>query len=139
MNVARGGIVDEGALLAALKDGRCGGAALDVFEEEPPKGEITLELIKHPLVVATPHLGASTDEAQQRVAVEVAEQFIAISGNNQEGENFAVTGAVNAPVLAATMDEANLPWIDLTQKLGAVLGRQGDAKIPSKIIVTTNG
>jgi len=57
VNVARGGIVDEEALLNSLKSGHCGGAALDVFVEEPPKNAITLELIKHPKVVPTPHLG----------------------------------------------------------------------------------
>lgn len=59
VNVARGGIVDEEALLNSLKSGHCGGAALDVFVEEPPKNPITLELIKHPKVVPTPHLGMS--------------------------------------------------------------------------------
>jgi len=57
VNVARGGIVDEEALLNSLKSGHCGGAALDVFVEEPPKNAITLELIKYPKVVPTPHLG----------------------------------------------------------------------------------
>lgn len=57
MNVARGGIVDEEALLNALKAGQCAGAALDVFVQEPPKNPVTLELIAHPKVVATPHLG----------------------------------------------------------------------------------
>lgn len=57
VNVARGGIVDEEALLNSLKLDHCGGAALDVFVEEPPKNPVTLELIKHPKVVATPHLG----------------------------------------------------------------------------------
>jgi D-3-phosphoglycerate dehydrogenase len=57
VNVARGGIVDEEALLNSLKSGHCGGAALDVFIEEPPKNPITLELIKHPKVIPTPHLG----------------------------------------------------------------------------------
>ncbi|KAK0078075.1 hypothetical protein PV326_009605, partial [Microctonus aethiopoides] len=56
INVARGGIVDEEALLQSLKSGHCGGAALDVFLEEPPKNPITLELIQHPKVIATPHL-----------------------------------------------------------------------------------
>ncbi|CAA9995283.1 unnamed protein product [Nesidiocoris tenuis] len=64
INVARGGIVDEKALLAAVKEGVCGGAALDVFSEEPPKSPGLLELIRHPKVLATPHLGASTAEAQ---------------------------------------------------------------------------
>lgn len=57
VNVARGGIVDEEALLSALKSGHCAGAALDVFVEEPPKNPVTLELIAHPKVIATPHLG----------------------------------------------------------------------------------
>ncbi|KAK6621878.1 hypothetical protein RUM44_001685 [Polyplax serrata] len=122
VNVARGGIVDEEALLRALKDGKCGGAALDVFEEEPPKNEVTLNLIKHPLVVTTPHLGASTYEAQQRVAVEIAEQFIALSGKNKPNENYVVNGAVNAPVLSAAMVETNTPWINLAEKLGRLLG-----------------
>lgn len=82
VNVARGGIICEKGLLAALQDGRCGGAALDVFEQEPPTNPITLEIIQHPKVIATPHLGASTSEAQIRVAVEIAEQIIALSGRN---------------------------------------------------------
>merc|ERR1719419_290233 len=73
VNCARGGIIDEEALLRALQSGQCGGAGLDVFVEEPPT---SLELIKHPLVTSTPHLGASTTEAQSRVAKEIAEQFI---------------------------------------------------------------
>lgn len=59
VNVARGGIVDEEALLNALKTGQCGGAALDVFTEEPPKNPVIIELIQHPNVIATPHLGWS--------------------------------------------------------------------------------
>lgn len=57
VNVARGGIIDENALFDALQSGQCGGAALDVYLQEPPKDEITLKLIQHPKVVATPHLG----------------------------------------------------------------------------------
>lgn len=57
INVARGGIINEEDLLASIKSGHCGGAGLDVYIEEPPKSPITLELIKHPKVVATPHLG----------------------------------------------------------------------------------
>lgn len=60
VNVARGGIVHEGELLEALKSGQCGGAAIDVYEEEPPKSDVTKALIQHPAVVASPHLGAST-------------------------------------------------------------------------------
>jgi D-3-phosphoglycerate dehydrogenase / 2-oxoglutarate reductase len=79
VNVARGGIVDEEGLLRSLESGHCGGAALDVFTEEPPKSAGLLKLLSHPKVLATPHLGASTSEAQQRVAVEIAEQFVALT------------------------------------------------------------
>ena len=80
INVARGGIVDEDALLRALQSGQCGGAALDVFLEEPPKNTA---LIEHPLVTCTPHLGASTAEAQVRVAVELAEQIVEARNGGQ--------------------------------------------------------
>lgn len=127
VNVARGGIVDEAALLDALESGHCGGAAVDVYPEEPPKSETTKKLINHVRVVATPHLGntilaifslqqtansgcffllfhfsskqtgASTSEAQVRVAVEVAEQFIALTGTSEEYTEYA--GVVNREVL----------------------------------------
>lgn len=97
INVARGGIVHEADLLAALQSGQCGGAAIDVYEQEPPTGAVTLQLVQHPLVVATPHLGASTGEAQVRVAVEVAEQFIALTGRSAEHTQYA--GVVNRAVL----------------------------------------
>ncbi|KAG7212727.1 hypothetical protein KM043_012994 [Ampulex compressa] len=120
INVARGGIVCEESLLEALKSGHCAGAALDVFMEEPPKHPISVELIQHPKVIATPHLGASTAEAQQRVAVEIAQQFLALSGRSAE---YTVTGIVNAPVLAAAMTGDNGPWIELSKKLGQLAGR----------------
>lgn len=97
VNVARGGIINETDLLAALKSGQCGGAGLDVFEQEPPTDPVTLELIQHPKVVATPHLGASTGEAQIRVAAEIAEQLVALAGKSDE---YAVTGVVNQDVYA---------------------------------------
>ena len=76
INCARGGVVDEAALLAALEAGTLGGAALDVFSTEPPpEGSIARKLINHPAVVATPHLGASTSEAQINVALDVVEQI----------------------------------------------------------------
>ncbi|KAJ8951100.1 hypothetical protein NQ318_003798 [Aromia moschata] len=97
VNVARGGIVNESDLLKAIKSGQCGGAALDVFEQEPPTDSVTLELINNDKVIATPHLGASTTEAQIRVAVEIAEQFIALTGKNNE---YTTTpGVVNRSVL----------------------------------------
>ena len=74
INCARGGVVDEAALLSALESGRVAGAALDVFEVEPPKD---LRLVGHPRVIATPHVGASTSEAQARVGLEVAQILLA--------------------------------------------------------------
>ncbi len=73
INCARGGIIDEEALLRALQSGQVGGAGLDVFEEEPPKCR---QLLAHPKVICTPHLGASTKEAQKNVAKEIAIQFL---------------------------------------------------------------
>jgi D-3-phosphoglycerate dehydrogenase len=78
ISCARGGVVDEQALLQALDSGKIAGAALDVFEKEPP-GENPL--LKHPRVVVTPHLGAMTEEAQTRAAIDVAEQVVKILAN----------------------------------------------------------
>lgn len=90
VNCARGGIVDERALLDALNSGQCGGAGLDVFDEEPPKN---LDLVRHPAVVSTPHLGASSVEAQNRVAVDIAEQIVRYVRQNK------LEGGVNADKL----------------------------------------
>ncbi|KAM7354341.1 D-3-phosphoglycerate dehydrogenase [Cochliomyia hominivorax] len=97
INVARGGIVCEQAVLDALESGQCAGGAFDVYAEEPPKSEVTKKLINHPKIVATPHLGASTGEAQVRVAVEVAEQFIALTGKSKEYTTSP--GVINRDVL----------------------------------------
>ena len=97
VNVARGGVIEEAAILEALESGQCGGAAFDVFEEEPPKAEITKKLIQHTKVISTPHLGASTAEAQIKVAVEVSEQFIALTGRSKTYTQYA--GVVNRDTL----------------------------------------
>jgi len=110
LNVARGGIVDEEALLAAIESGRVAGAALDVFENEPPPPG---GLIGHPRVVATPHLGASTREAQQGVARRIAEQVAAYL------EDGTVENAVNMVGWSRAESEELEPWIRLARKLGS--------------------
>ncbi|MBC7931687.1 MAG: phosphoglycerate dehydrogenase [Rubrivivax sp.] len=110
VNCARGGLVDEGALYAAIKDGRVAGAALDVFEQEPPAADNPLLSLEE--VIATPHLGASTKEAQEGVAVIVAEQMrdFFLTG--------AVRGAVNVPAVGAGELEALAPYLWLAERLG---------------------
>ena len=76
INVARGGIIDEAALVKALQSGQCGGAALDVYVEEPPTNS---DLLDQEKIICTPHLGASTVEAQKKVAEEIALEFIAMA------------------------------------------------------------
>jgi D-3-phosphoglycerate dehydrogenase len=115
INCARGGIVDETALAQAVESGHVAGAALDVFEKEPP-GEN--RLIQLPAVLTTPHLGASTDEAQELVAVEAAE---IISGFLLRNE---VRHAVNmAPLSAAEMADIKA-YLDLGRRLGLLLAQQ---------------
>ena len=89
INCARGGLIDEEALLAALKDGKVAGAALDVYETEPPSAEWPLRQL--PNVICTPHLGASTEEAQANVAVAVCEQIVELLLYG------TIKNAVNAP------------------------------------------
>lgn len=109
INCARGGIVDEKDLYDAISTGRIAGAALDVFTEEPPKN---LDLISLENVICTPHLGASTDEAQVNVAVAIAEQ---ISAYLTTGE---INGAVNFPAVSAEILSVIQPYLTLAEKLG---------------------
>jgi len=112
VNCARGGIVHEGDLLAALEAGHLAGAALDVWSEEPPASELVKRLIAHPRVVVTPHLGANTQEAQVNVAVDVARQLVAF----RDGE--LVEHAVNVPVGDRESMAEQRPFIALAEMLG---------------------
>jgi D-3-phosphoglycerate dehydrogenase / 2-oxoglutarate reductase len=111
INCARGGIVDEEALLAALESGHIAGAALDVFVDEPVR-EPHHPLISHPRVVATPHLGAATREAQLRVALGTAHEVLAALAGEP------VQTAVNAPVAPQGMAETLIPYVALAHTLG---------------------
>ena len=122
INCARGGLVDEAALKAALDSGHLAGAALDVFEEEPAKTNI---LFGNEKVIATPHLGASTEEAQENVALQVAEQ---ISDYLLTG---AITNALNMPSIKAEEAQKVKPWIVLAEKLGAFVGQLTDTSLQS--------
>ena len=112
VNCARGGIVNEADLLAALESGQVAGAAIDVWSEEPPQSETLHRLIQHPRVVVTPHLGANSSEAQVNVAVDVARQLVAF----RDGE--LVEHAVNIPVGDRTAVAELRPWVALAERLG---------------------
>ena len=120
INCARGGLVDEVALKDALDSGHVAGAALDVFEVEPATENV---LFSHPNVVVTPHLGASTTEAQENVALQVAEQM----------SDYLLTGAVqnalNMPNVTAEQAAVMGPWIKLAGHLGAFIGQMTDEPI----------
>ncbi|HVH05228.1 MAG TPA: phosphoglycerate dehydrogenase [Myxococcota bacterium] len=121
VNAARGGIVDEAALLTALEAGQVAGAALDVFVTEPPPADHPL--VAHPRVICTPHLGASTEQAQINVSIAVAEQVrdFLLSG--------VVRNAVNLPSISAELLETMRPYLVLGEKLGRFQGQLSAGKI----------
>jgi D-3-phosphoglycerate dehydrogenase / 2-oxoglutarate reductase len=114
INCARGGLVDEAALRAALDSGHVAGAAFDVFVEEPATANA---LFGHPNVVCTPHLGAATTEAQENVALQIAEQM---SDYLLRG---AISNAVNFPSITAEEAPRLKPFIALAEKLGSFAGQ----------------
>ena len=130
VNAARGGIVHEGDLEVAIKEGKVAGAALDVFEKEPCDPEHPL--LKLDNVIATPHLGASTAEAQDRVALEIAEQVAEFCTTG------AIRNAVNVPSLTGDAAEKIAPYLVLARKLGTLLGQLGSVDI-RELRVTATG
>ena len=127
LNVSRGGIVDEAVLSRALEEGRLAGAALDVYSAEPMDADSPLR--SAPNTVLTPHLGASTTEAQDRVGIEMAEQvLLALSG-------ITPPYAVNAPAIALEVAPKLRPYVELARRL-AILARQlSPAPYPSIALV----
>jgi D-3-phosphoglycerate dehydrogenase len=129
VNCARGGLVDEAALVAALDSKHVAGAAFDVFVEEPATSNV---LFGHPNVICTPHLGAATTEAQENVALQVAEQMsdYLLTG--------AISNAVNFPSITAEEAPKLKPFIDLAEKLGSFAGQLTETGI-SKVTITYEG
>ncbi|MGH7824224.1 MAG: phosphoglycerate dehydrogenase [Candidatus Binatia bacterium] len=130
INCARGGIVDEKDLAAAIREGRVGGAALDVYVEEPPASDHPL--IQMEQVITTPHLGASTDEAQLNVAIAVAEQMVEFLSHG------VVRYAVNVPSVSPELLEVLRPYLILAEKLGS-LQVQMAGSLPKEVHVEYRG
>ena len=120
VNCARGELVDEAALCAALRSGHVAGAALDVFVAEPPKNSPLLEL---PNLIATPHIGASTVEAQDAVGVQLAEQV------REYLKNGVVQNAVNVPSLTEVEYQQLHPYLDLARRMASLLAQLMDSDL----------
>ncbi len=129
INCARGGLVDEDALRAAIEGGQIGGAALDVFITEPPEDS---PLFRHPNVVVTPHLGASTEEAQSNVAREVAEQMIDIF------QGRTPRYAVNAPLIPPEAAAELAPYIPLALIVGRLASQLAEGQ-PASLSISFRG
>lgn len=129
INCARGGIICEAALIEALRSGKVAGAALDVFEEEPPLNSPLLDM---PNVIAVPHLGASTEEAQLNVAIDVAEQVVNVLLDRP------FKNAVNLPFLRADVLKSIEPYFSLALALGKLISQISKGRM-QKINVTYSG
>ena len=129
VNAARGGIVDEAALARAVESGKIAGAALDVYAKEPVASESPLLGVANILV--TPHLGASTSEAQDRVAYEIAHQVIDFVKRGQ------IKNAINVPSLPAETAKHLEPYMEVAKKLGALVGQLEQVDVSELRVVCT--
>ncbi|MEX2602189.1 MAG: phosphoglycerate dehydrogenase [Balneolaceae bacterium] len=116
VNCARGGIYEEGDLLELIEKGVVAGVGLDVYTVEPPSEEL-YETLKHPAIVTTPHLGASTEEAQEKVAVQIADQM----ADALENKNYK--GSLNSKSIALLTNKEVHPYLELAEKMGQVIGQ----------------
>jgi len=129
INCARGGIINEADLLVALNSKKVAGAAMDVFEQEPPVAA-SKELVSHPKVVCTPHLGASTDEAQINVARDIAIQMCATLA----GEDYI--GVVNVDFMEMVNNKFSAPFLNLGDLLGRLVAQKYEQKVTAVQIQT---
>jgi D-3-phosphoglycerate dehydrogenase / 2-oxoglutarate reductase len=130
VNCARGGLIDENALCEAIKSGKVAGAALDVFEEEPPSSDNPLLSLDR--IVCTPHLGASTGEAQENVAIDVANQMVDFFKKGQ------ISNAVNVPSMEFDLLKKLEPYLVLAEKMGSFLTQMVEGGI-QEVTIKYNG
>ncbi|KAF2719233.1 phosphoglycerate dehydrogenase [Polychaeton citri CBS 116435] len=138
LNVARGGMIDETALLSALEEGSIAGAGIDVFTSEPPQpGGSAARLIEHPRTVATPHLGASTVEAQENVSIDVCTQVLSILSGQLP------RSAVNAPIILPEEYRTLQPFVSLLETIGSLytqyFSRPGERQLRTTFDLTYEG
>ena len=129
VNCARGGIINEDAVVEGIEKGIIAGAAFDVFETEPPQNK---KLINNPKVITTPHLGASTEEAQEKVSFQICNQIIDYFNNN------GVVGTVNALSIQYLNDNLVKPYINLMEKIGLFVSQSFDSSV-SEFQIKYNG
>ena len=132
VNCARGGIINESAMLAALESGKVAGAAFDVWSEEPPKSDVLKKMIEHPRMVVTPHLGANTFEAQTNVAIDVSREIL----NLLDGK--PVENAVNIARFDPDLMAQMRPFMELAALLGDFISQLAPEN-PGKVIFNYTG
>ena len=132
VNCARGGIIDEQAMLEGLESGKVGGAAFDVWSQEPPNTEVLKGLIGHPRMVVTPHLGANTFEAQKNVAVDVSREIVHYL------DGAPLENAVNIPKFDPDLMDHMKPFMGLVSQMGEFISQLAPAN-PNKVTFIYNG